>query len=269
MSLAERRQKLIRAVRIYPVITLFVLALAYLAGAFSESEDPVIRRDLVFLALNLYIFLMPALFIIAFILIGIAGERERRGVSNNKRRFNYEDPFDLPLEEMRGYKLAIITEREPTLRGLTGDSYKADDSAICTEFPEHTPPVAACECGFYAYRTLTDAKFESSINPGTFLLEVDLYGIGFRYEDGYRAESQVVKNIIIPNRCMRCRIFSPTVFVVTCRMGYQNHSWMQWQVRCNLCSLSFKEQDKLSIPDMLSKLKIPTSNTLGSSDGFR
>ena len=73
MSLAERRQKLIRAVRIYPVVTLFVLALAYLAGAFSDSEDPVIRRDLVFLALNLYIFLIPALFIIAFILIGIAG----------------------------------------------------------------------------------------------------------------------------------------------------------------------------------------------------
>ena len=61
MSLAERRQKLIRAVRMYPVITLFVLALAYLAGAFSESEDPLIPKDLVFLALNIYIFLVPGL----------------------------------------------------------------------------------------------------------------------------------------------------------------------------------------------------------------
>jgi hypothetical protein len=151
----------------------------------------------------------------------------------------------------------VITERDPTLRGLTGDSYSADDSAICEKFPEHTPPVASCECGFYAYSRLADAKFESSLNPGAFLLEVDLYGIGFKYESGYRAETQVVNKIFIPKRCMRCRILSPKVFVITYRMGYQNYSWMQWQVRCNICSLTFKDKDKLSISDMHRRLKIP------------
>jgi len=255
-SSAEKRQKLIRAVRLYPFITLAVLALGYLAGGFSERESPLIPRDLVIIGLSFYILLGPALYIIAFILVASASDRERQGVTDNAQRLSYADPFDLPVEEMRGYKLAVITERKPTLRGLTGDGYSADDSAICDKFPEHTPPVASCECGFYAYRSLADAKFESSLNPGAFLLEVDLYGIGFSYEGGYRAESQVVKKILIPKRCMRCRILSPTVFVVTYRMGYQNNSWMQWQVRCKICSLTFKDADKLSIPEMHHRLGV-------------
>jgi len=257
MSSAEKRQKVIRAVRLYPLVTLIVLALGYLAGGFSERENPLIPKNLVELFLTSYIVLGPGLFIVAFIWVGIAENRERRGIAENQDRFNYSDPFDLPLEKMHGYKLALITEREPTLRGLTGDSYGADDSAICSISPEHTPPVASCECGFYAYRELSDAKFERSLNPGAFLLEVDLYGIGFRYEGGYRAETQVVKKIIIPKRCMRCRIFTPTVFVVSYRMGYYDNSWMQWQVRCNICSATFKDKDKLSLAEMHQKLNIP------------
>lgn len=257
MSLAEKREKLIRAVRLYPLITLVVLALGYFAGGFSDNADPLIPKELVVAGLSFYILLAPALYMIGFILVGSASDRQRQRLINNQQRLSYNNPFDLPLEKMQGYKLALITEREPTLRGLTGDSYRADDSAICEKFPEHTPPVASCECGFYAFRKLADAKFERSLNPGTFLLEVDLYGIGFRYESGYRAETQVVNKIIIPKRCMRCRILSPTVFVVSYRIGYQNYSWMQWQVRCNICSLTFKDDDKLSISDMYRRLKIP------------
>jgi hypothetical protein len=254
---AHLRKKLIRAVRLYPLITLIVLAIGYLAGGFSEYKDPLIPRNLVVLGLSIYIFLAPALYIIGFILVGYASDQERLGINNNQERLNYSDAFDLPLEKMQGYKLAVITEREPTLRGLTGDSYNADDSAVCTKFPEHTPPVASCECGFYAYRDLNDAKFEGSLNPGAFLLKVDLYGIGFIYEAGYRAESQVVNEIIMPKRCMRCRILSPKIFVVSYRMGYQNNSWMQWQLRCHVCSITFKEIDKLSISEMYRLLKIP------------
>jgi hypothetical protein len=256
-SPGQKRQKLIRTVRLYPLITLLVLALGYLAGGFSERKNPLIPRDLVVSTLSLYIFLAPALFIIGFIWVGSASDRERRRLNVNEHRLSYTDPFDLPLEKMQGYKLAMITGREPIFRGLTGQSYSADDSAVCMKFPEHTPPVASCECGFYAHASLTDANFERSLNPGAFLLEVDLYGIGFRYEGGYRAETQVVSKIIIPKRCMRCRILSPTVFVVSYRMGYQNYSWMQWQVRCNICSLTFKEDDKLPISEMIHKLRIP------------
>lgn len=264
LGLAQKRQKLIKAVRLYPIITLALLALGYLAGGFSETKDPLIPKDLVIASLTLYIVLAPTLYIIGFILVGSAGDRERRGLTDNQQRLSYADPFDLPLKKMQGYKLAMITERDPTLRGLTGDSYSADDSAICAKFPEHTPPVASCECGFYAYRTLAAAKFEGSLNPGSFLLAVDLYGIGFEYEGGYRAETQVVNELILPKRCMRCRILSPRVFVVSHRMGYQDYSWMQWQVRCNICSLTFKDKDKLSIADMHHRLEIPIGTGIKS-----
>jgi len=251
---SQKRQKLIQAVRLYPIITVALLFFAYLAGGFSDKNNSIIPKDLTLGILTFYIFFAPAIYILGFIVVGHASDRERRQLIQNQPRLNYDDAFALPSEEMRGYKLAVITEREPTFRGLTGDSYTADDSAICTKFPEHTPPVSSCECGFYAYRNRADAKFEGSLNPDTFLLEVDLYGIGFRYENGFRAETQVVKQIILPKRCMRCRIFRPTVFSISHRMGYQNYSWMQWQVRCNLCTMSFKDTDKLSIEEMQEKL---------------
>jgi hypothetical protein len=256
MTPAQKRQKLIRAVRIYPFITIVLLALAYLSGGFNESGDSAIPRDVVIVGLLLYAFMIPMLFIVGFVLVGSANDREHQGLKGNQPLLNYADPFDLPQEKMQGYKLAVITEREPTLRGLTGTSYAADDNAVCEESPEHTPPVSFCECGFYAYRNLADAKFEIALNPGAFLLEVDLYGVGFRYESGYRAEAQVVRKIILPKRCMRCRIFSPTVFVISSRMGYQDHSWMQWQVRCNVCTMTFKDKDKLSFQEMYDKLGI-------------
>jgi hypothetical protein len=266
MSAAQKRQKLIHAVRLYPPITLIVLVLGYLAGGFSDIDDPLIPRDLVVAGLSFYILLGPTLYIIAFIMVAAASDRERNGLTDSAQRLSYADPFDLPLEKMQGYKLAVITDRNPTLRGLTGDSYRADDSAVCEKFPDHTPPVATCECGFYAYRNLADAKFERSLNPGAFLLEVDLYGIGFRYESGYRAESQVVNKVIIPKRCMRCRILSPKVFVVSFRMGFQNYSWMQWQVRCNICSMTFKAEDKLSIPDMNRRLGLLIAPRIANQD---
>lgn len=199
---------------------------------------------------------MPILFIIGFILIGNLGDRERSRLNVNQQILAYDDPFELPSEKMQGYKLAVITGRNPEFRGLTGDEYKADDSAICTSFPEHTPPVASCECGFYAYRDRADAKFERTLNPGTFLLQVDLFGVGFKYRDGYRAETQVVNQIIMPKRCMRCRVFAPTIFVVIYKMGFYNDTWMQWEARCNMCTITFKNEDKLSITDMYQKLGV-------------
>ena len=126
MSAAQKRQKLIRAVRLYPPITLFVLVLGYLAGGFSDIDDPMIPRDLVVAGLSFYILLGPALYIIAFIMVASASDRERNGLANNAQRLSYNDPFDLPLEKMQGYKLAVITEREPTLLGFFPFHFSSD-----------------------------------------------------------------------------------------------------------------------------------------------
>ena len=256
MSSAHFKQRLIKLVRLYPILALSVLLLAYLLGGFSEKDNPLISQSVVITSLYLFVGLVPLFFIIAFIVVGNASDKEFSRNRANQSNLAYEDAFDLPTQVMHGYKLALITGREPTLTGLTGDRYLADSSAKCTITPTHIPPVAGCECGFYAYKDLADAKFELSINPGAFLLDVDLYGLGFTYQRGYRAETQVVNSLTIPKRCMRCRILPPSVFVTTYRLGYDDISWWQWQVRCVICSSSFKDQDKLSIEQMSDKLSL-------------
>ena len=261
MSSAHLKQRLIKLVRLYPILALSALLLAYLLGGFSEKDNPLIPQSVVITSLYLFGGLVPLFFIIAFIVVGNASDKEFTRNSANQSNLAYEDAFDLPTQVMHGYKLALITGRDPTLTGLTGDTYLADSSAKCTITPSHVPPVAGCECGFYAYKDLTDAKFELSINPGSFLLDVDLYGIGFTYQRGYRAETQVVNLLTTPKRCMRCRILPPAVFVTTYRLGSGNTTWWQWQVRCVICSSTFKAEDKLTVDQMSDKLSLKIQST--------
>ena len=256
MDYARNRRRLIRLIRIYPLVALGVLTLAYLLGAFSEQEDPLISQNVIITALYLFVGVVPLVFIIGFITVGKASDKAGLKNSNSHSKLNYEHAFDLPSEVMHGYKLAIITGRSPTLTGLTGDTYLSDASAKCTINKEHVPPVADCECGFYAYSEFAEAKFEGSINPGAFLLDVDLYGVGFKYARGYRAETQVVNELITPRRCQFCRILPAKVFVTTYKLGYDDTSWWQWQIRCVICSSSFKQEDKLGVKEMSARLKL-------------
>ncbi len=255
MGYIQNRMRLIRLIRIYPLVVLTLLALVYLLGGFSEAADPVIPRSALITLLYLFASVVPILFIISFILIGAAGDKVAKQASSSDK-FTYQSPFDLPSEQMSGYKLALITGRPPTLTGLTGDTYLADASAICSKDINHVPPVAECECGFYAYSDIDEARFEGSINPGAFLLDVDLYGVGFKYARGFRAETQVVNELMTPSRCQFCRILPAKVFVTTYKLGYDDISWWQWQIRCLLCSSSFKESDKLSVDQMSKSLKL-------------
>ena len=256
MDYARNRRRLIRLIRIYPLIALGVLTLAYLLGAFSEQEDPLISQNVIITALYLFVGVVPLVFIIGFITVGKASDKAGLKNNNAHSKLNYDHAFDLPSEVMHGYKLAIITGRLPTLTGLTGDEYLSDASAKCTINKEHVPPVADCECGFYAYSDITEAKFEGSINPGAFLLDVDLYGVGFKYARGYRAETQVVNELITPRRCQFCRILPAKVFVTTYKLGYDDTSWWQWQIRCVICSSTFKDADKLGVKEMSASLKL-------------
>jgi len=250
MSLAARRQRLIRLVRWYPVIALSVLLTAYLLGGFDEEVAQPGSSNLLIKGLYLFVGVVPILFIIAFALLGRAGTKAAISLRDHKGRLNINDPFNLPSEEMHGYKLALLTGRPPQFTGLTGDTYKVDDSAKCSIVPDHVPPVAGCDCGFYAFKELSDARFELTLNPGSFIFDVDMYGIGFLYQQGFRAETQVVNKIFIPKRCMRCKVLPAKVFVTTYKLGYTNYTWWQWTVRCVVCSSSFKEKDKLSFHQM-------------------
>jgi hypothetical protein len=125
MDYAQNRRRLIRLIRIYPLIALTVLSLAYLLGGFSDRENPFISQDVVITALYLFVGAVPLLFIIGFMAVGKASDKA--GLKNNMHsKLNYNHAFDLPSEVMHGYKLALITARPPTLTGLTGDAYLSD-----------------------------------------------------------------------------------------------------------------------------------------------
>lgn len=256
MSAGSNRQRLIKWVRRYPVIALSTLVLAYLLGGFSQNDDGLIPQQIVITALYLFVAVVPLGFIAAFIIVGRLGDIESAANKEKQSKLSYQDAFNLPSQVMHGYKLAMVTGRSPTLTGLTGDTYLSDAQAVCSENPEHIPPVAECECGFYAYKELSDAQFELSINPGAFLLDVDLFGLGFTYKNGFRAESQVVNQLITPRRCMRCRVLPAKVFVTTYRLGYEDTAWWQWQIRCVICSSSFKIEDKLTVEQMAQQLAV-------------
>ena len=66
----QNRQRLIRLIRIYPVIAIAVLAAAYLLGGFTDQVDPLIPQEVVITALYLFVGAVPLVFIIAFLIIG-------------------------------------------------------------------------------------------------------------------------------------------------------------------------------------------------------
>jgi hypothetical protein len=72
--------------------------------------------------------------------------------------------------------------------GNGGFSYAMEPPA---EPVSHSRPEPASTCGFYAWRR--DAPFPWE--PGTWLLETDLYGHVIEHESGYRAQKQRVLSV--------------------------------------------------------------------------
>ena len=100
------------------------------------------------------------------------------------------------------------------------------------------------------------AVFERSIYRSAFLFDVDLYGLGFIYQRGYRAETQVINHMIAPKRCMLCKTLPIKGFVAKYEFSSLGPDMWQWQLRCSLCSSATKEENKLSLDEMAKKLKI-------------
>jgi hypothetical protein len=230
--------------------------MSYLLGGFSPDGEGILPKAVVMTSLYLFVGLIPLGFSIAFIVVGHSLDKERRRRKVKSATLTYPDAFTLPTQIMHGYKVALITDRRPTFTGLTGDTYLADAAATCNVNTEHIPPVADCECGFYAYKEFKDAQFELSINPGAFLLDVDLFGIGVAYQGGYRAESQVVNRLIAPKRCMRCHLLPAKVFVASYKLGYGSSAWWQWHMRCEMCARSSRPEERLSIGQMSDQLAV-------------
>jgi len=256
MDLKRFKQGFIRLIRIYPLIAIALLFVAYLLGGFSEQSNPLVPRTIVLAMLYGLIVVVPLIAILIFVGFSISEDRSRNRNLKDLENLPEQDPFNLDHEEMSGYKIVSLTGEVPTFTGVTGDTYKNDANAICKEFPDHVPPVVGCECGFYAFKNRRDAQFELSIYPGVFLIDVDLFGIGFSHKYGYRAESQRVNSLEFPKRCMRCKVLPARVFIKSYKIGYGSNVWWSWSVRCSLCVKGVKPEHRLTIEQMSKQLRV-------------
>lgn len=255
MDSASVERKLGRTLRIMSAVVLGLLAFSLVIGGFSGSSEPSTIRNISQIIFTVFIAIGPLLFIAVLFLIEHLRKVTAKNLVKHKNKLIYSDAFNLPSQEMHGYKIAFITDRPPTFAGLTGDRYTHDAVAHCSLDTEHVPPVAGCECGFYAYNDIRRARHELAINPGAFCIDVDLFGVGFTYTHGFKAESQLVNFLTLPKRCMRCKIFPAKKFVSTYKINHSSFAYWKWEFRCNLCSFSFKEQDSMSVDEMSQALK--------------
>ena len=239
---------------------LALLAIAYLLGGFSDRPDAIISKSTTYTFFTILLGVAPIGFMVGFLVIGRASDREYLRTLSGQENFGYESAFDLPSEEMHGYKIARIRGRIPTLTGITGDPYGSEASAVCEVNLEHVPPVKDCQCGFHAFKDFKEAKFELTLHKATFLLDVDLYGLGFVYTRGFRAETQVVNKVALPARCMNCKIFPVKRFTSKYLLGNDYLGWWQWEARCLICSSVVASKNRMETRAMEQALKVEITN---------
>jgi len=256
MRVGRLKRAFIVGLKVYALIIIGLLAVGYVLGEFSDKGHPVLAKDTFYAILTIVYITIALSAMVAFAFIGRASDREFLRNSENQENFNFQDAFMLPDERMHGYKLARIVGRVPTFMGLTGDLYTSDASAHCGVNPDHVPPVKGCQCGFHAFKELREASREQSSHRTAFLFDVDLYGLGFIYQRGFRAETQVINQMILPKRCMLCKIFPAKRFIVKYEFSNSLGGYWEWQIRCHLCSSATKAEDRLAIEDMAQKLGI-------------
>jgi len=256
MRASQLKRIFITGLKLYALLIIALLAVGYLLGEFSANREPILAKNTFYTILTIVYIIVPLSAMAAFAYVGNASDREFLRNTKNQENFDFQDAFALPDEKMHGFKLARIVGREPTFMGLTGDIYAVDASAQCGVDPDHVPPVKGCQCGFHAFKDLREATFEQSIYRTAFLFDVDLYGLGFIYQRGYRAETQVINQLIAPKRCMLCRTLPAKRFIAKFEFSDSQPGYWEWQMRCSVCSSVTKEEDRLSIQDMAEKLKI-------------
>jgi hypothetical protein len=256
MDAASAERKLGLFLPKFCLASFIALALAFLFGGLTTSSTPSFLAIFSRRFFTLYILLVPTIFIAYLFYIEYLRTQESKKATSDTTKLLYDDAFDLPSQDMHGYKIAFLTGEIPTLTGLTGDLYVADDTAKCEMNRDHVPPVAGCDCGFYAYSDIKMAEHQLSINPTSFLIDVDLFGVGFAYSRGFRAELQVVNFMHLPRRCMRCKVLKSEQFVKSYKFGFNSYGYWRWEFRCSMCSYNFKEEDRLSPGQMSEALGI-------------
>lgn len=103
-----------------------------------------------------------------------------------------------------GWKVAYLTELDPPVfKGLNLVGYSLTAEAICLKRKTHRSPDIECDCGFYSFNNLRDAKNELYMSRNLILLYTENYGEIHMHTKGAKSQEQDVIEMYIPKNCSR------------------------------------------------------------------
>lgn len=144
-----------------------------------------------------------------------------------------------PQAPLRGFKLAYpMVSADGTTVGFSGVAlgrsqvYGVSADAVCVQSARHRCPSGWCDCGFYCFHTIEDAR-ALACDPEyqqAVLLEVAVSGRFVRYEKGFRYARQTVRAV----RLGRCGCGRPAQAFVDAGSGVVG--WRRLLPVCAVCA---------------------------------
>lgn len=149
---------------------------------------------------------------------------------NFTNKFNpYLPPFtrsfiDIPFSGLAFRGIFLECLERVSFKGLNISKhvYPSDAFATCIKDKFHLPPVWGCECGFYSFKDLVDAKEYTVFHKGALVAEVDLYGEIIEHDIGYRSREISIKKIYIPKLCSYKNCYDNTTNI---KIGVKEYGW--------------------------------------------
>jgi hypothetical protein len=139
----------------------------------------------------------------------------------------------------------------PTFHRSYAAMFRASDRAVCAAFAAHTSPDLSCTCGFYAVADLENLHRFAPVPHAAVALSVALGGYVIEHDFGVRASHQLVEELYLPDRCVRCGDATPCAFMV-------QPSWhleRELHAVCILCARTAPRR-VLSLSDVASRLGV-------------
>lgn len=175
-------------------------------------------------------------------------------------------PFTIEdsLSTVKGFKVVSIIQHAAS-QSLSllpphhqDSSFNFSDSCLCKKSDRKRHKFLKCDCGFYAYRTMSAAANHQTCETDTdtsTVIEVALSGLVVMAEHGFRAEKQRLTKIVMGD-CRKCSGKNAETFVTVDGIDKLDASGFNNLIAvCHNCSSSDKEvtmeevQEQASYPD--------------------
>ena len=127
------------------------------------------------------------------------------------------------IEQASAWKMShMLDPYNQRFSGLSFGEFTLTSNAVCEISMPHLAPNEDCDCGFYAFDSLSKAIDVSSHSRGLLLMKVEFYGKIIEHDYGFRAEEQVIEKLFLNSKCSRFFCRRPTVGVIQSRRIWRN-----------------------------------------------